>query len=42
MTSYDHYRVIVFNGMKKLGIIQSEEEILNKKQLNELRKIIWH
>ncbi len=42
MASYDHYRIIVFNGMKKLEIIQSEETILNKKQLNELRKIIWH
>lgn len=42
IASYDHYRVIVFNGIKKLGIIPSEEIILNKEQLNELRKIIWH
>ncbi len=42
IASYDHYRIIVFNGMKKLRISQSEETILNKEQLNELGEIIWH
>ncbi len=42
IASSDHYRVIVFNGMKKLGIVPSEETILNKEQLNELKKILWH
>jgi hypothetical protein len=42
MASYDHYGIIVFNGMKKLGISQSEETILNKEQLKEMSEIIWH
>ena len=42
IASYDHYQIIVFNGIKKLGIKPSKETILNKEQLNELAKIIWH
>jgi hypothetical protein len=42
IASYDHYRVILFNGMKKLGIIQAEKTILNKEQLQELARTIWH
>ena len=42
MSSYDHYRTIIFNGMKKLGINKLEEKILNKEQLKKLSEIIWH
>ncbi|MEN7982348.1 MAG: hypothetical protein ABFQ65_02790 [Nanoarchaeota archaeon] len=42
IASYDHYRIIVFNGMKKLGISLSEETILNEEQLKKMSEIIWH
>ncbi len=42
MSSYDHYKVIVFNGLKALGITQKEDTILNKDQLKKLSEIIWH
>lgn len=42
LSSYDHYRVIIFNGLKKLGIVQKEDILLDKDQLNKLSQVIWH
>ena len=42
ISSYDHYRVIILHGLRELGIVQDEEYELNKSQLEDLARIIWH
>ncbi|MAG52583.1 MAG: hypothetical protein CMH62_01335 [Nanoarchaeota archaeon] len=42
MARYDHYKIIIFNGLKKLGIELEENKVLQRKHLEDLSKIIWH